>query len=66
MDQILNHAIILQRQKWIKKRASFRPIWKVPDPEYLFIVDKKLLGLGFGANIGGVVSHCFPLNGDSR
>ncbi|XP_023345926.1 copine-9 [Eurytemora carolleeae] len=28
--------------------------------------DKKLLGLGFGANIGGVVSHCFPLNGNSR
>ena len=27
---------------------------------------KKLLGLGFGANIGGVLSHCFQLNGNAR
>ena len=24
------------------------------------------MGLGFGSKVGGVVSHCFPLNGNSR
>ena len=24
------------------------------------------MGLGFGAKMGGAVSHCFPLNGDAR
>ena len=24
------------------------------------------MGLGFGAEVGGVVNHCFPLNGDAR
>jgi len=28
--------------------------------------DKKIMGLGFGAEVGGVVNHCFPLNGDAR
>jgi len=28
--------------------------------------DKRIMGLGFGAKMGGAVSHCFPLNGDAR
>merc|ERR1719433_1154701 len=28
--------------------------------------DKKILGLGFGSQVGGTVRHCFPLNGDPR
>jgi len=28
--------------------------------------DKKIMGLGFGSKIGGVVSQCFPLNGNAR
>jgi hypothetical protein len=28
--------------------------------------DKKLLGLGFGADMGGLVSHCFPLTRQSH
>jgi len=28
--------------------------------------DKRIMGLGFGSKVGGSVSHCFPLNGNSR
>lgn len=28
--------------------------------------DKRFLGLGFGGQVNGRVSHCFPLNGNSR
>ena len=31
-----------------------------------FFSDKKIMGLGFGSKIGGVVSQCFPLNGNAR
>ena len=24
------------------------------------------MGMGFGSKVGGVVSHCFPLNGHAR
>ena len=30
----------------------------------LMLTDKKILGLGFGSQVGGEVRHCFPLNGD--
>ena len=30
------------------------------------LIDKKILGLGFGSQVGGTVRHCFPLNGDPR
>ena len=28
--------------------------------------DRRFLGLGFGGAVNGRVSHCFPLNGNSR
>jgi len=28
--------------------------------------DKKIMGLGFGSNVGGALSHCFPLNGNQN
>ena len=31
-----------------------------------FIPEKRFLALGFGGQVNGRVSHCFPLNGNSR
>ena len=28
--------------------------------------DRKILGLGFGSKMGGVVRHCFPLNDNPK
>ena len=32
----------------------------------LLSTDKKILGLGFGSQVGGEIRHCFPLNEDPR
>lgn len=43
--------------------AAIRSIGEIVQ-DYNF--DKRFLGLGFGGQVNGRVSHCFPLNGSSR
>jgi len=51
--------------KRTRENAYTAAIRTVADILQDYDYDKKLLGLGFGANIGGVLSHCFPLNGNA-
>jgi len=47
--------------------AAIRSVGEiVQDYDYELCRDKRFLGLGFGGNVNGRVSHCFPLNGNSR
>lgn len=52
--------------KFSKTTTSVIAIVTTARPINLSDTDKRFLALGFGGQVGGRVSHCFPLNGNSR
>ena len=63
LDGLFNHT---PTTRW-RNVGRWRPtLIKNIDWYELCCIDKRLLGLGFGANFGGLLSHCFPLTRDPR